>query len=146
MLWLPQPWSPLTAKIVCAAPHEALARFKTVVDGSRNWMRMRKAFGDPFNIVLHLLIPREGTRGAAHTICTVNGDQGCGSHNVATSWDWLGSNIYLHLSDVPVQWRLFLHLPNMVQNDTFFHSLIMGNRRYSKQDCNPDVFLPRDLR
>ena len=30
------------------------------------------------------------TRGAAHTICTVNGDQGCGSHNVATSWDWGG--------------------------------------------------------
>ena len=29
-------------------------------------------------------------RGAAHTICTVNGDQGCGSHNVATSWDWGG--------------------------------------------------------
>ena len=26
--------------------------------------------------------------GAAHTICAVNGDQGCGSHNVATSWDW----------------------------------------------------------
>ena len=51
-------------------------------------MRMRKAFWDPFNIVLHLLIPREGTRGAAHTICAVNGDQGCGSHNVATSWDW----------------------------------------------------------
>ena len=31
------------------------------------------------------------SRGAAHTICTVNGDQGCGSHNVAASWDW--SNI-----------------------------------------------------
>ena len=35
-LWLPQPWSPLTVQIVCAAPHEALARCKTVVDGSRN--------------------------------------------------------------------------------------------------------------
>ena len=80
-LWLPQPWSPLTAQIVCAAPHEALARCKTVVDGSRNWMRMRKAFWEPFNIVLHLLIPREGTRGAAHTICAVNGDEGPGSHN-----------------------------------------------------------------
>ena len=28
--------SPLTVQIVCAAPHEALARCKTVVDGSRN--------------------------------------------------------------------------------------------------------------
>ena len=29
----------------------------------------------------HLSIPREGTRGAAHTICAADGDKGSGSHN-----------------------------------------------------------------
>ena len=50
---------------------------------------MRKTFWGPFTIVLHLLIPREVSRGAAHTICVVNGDEGSGSHNMATSWDWV---------------------------------------------------------
>ena len=40
-------------------PLRGLKRSKTMLNGSRNWMRMRKAFWDPFNIVLLLLSPRE---------------------------------------------------------------------------------------
>ena len=38
-------------------------------------------------MLLHLV---RASRGAAHTICAVNGDEGSGSHNMATSWDWYG--------------------------------------------------------
>ena len=48
-----------------------------------------------------VLLPRKV---AAHTICAANGAQGCGSHNMATSWDWLNATflrehfIFLHVT------------------------------------------------
>ena len=80
-LWLPQPWSPLTAQIVCAAPlvpSRGIKRCETMFNGSQNALRMRIQFLEPSTTVLHLA---RASRGAAHTICAVNGDEGPGSHN-----------------------------------------------------------------
>ena len=47
-------------------------------NGPQSVLRMRIQFLEPSTTVLHLA---RASRGAAHTICAVNGDEGPGSHN-----------------------------------------------------------------
>ena len=80
-------------------PLRGLKRSKTMLNGSRNWMRMRKAFWDPFNIVLLLLSPREPHTQFASWMET----------KVVVATTWLPVGIGL-AHTTPELWSHFLYL------------------------------------